>query len=279
MSRAALLLVLVYAGCHRNEEAPRPALSSIRWAEPQPSSMDTLSVPQLALLWTESEPHVQHLLAGDSVAVSEGEIDRCGFSNDSVDIAGGALFEPSETHLMVRSCRPRPEDEVSLDHLFSVLHIRPDSTVEWVMTTRMDMSGRLLVRDTLRDVNGDGYRDRVITSYGGTGCCPRSHDRVFLYDAATQGFATPLDFLNAVYVPSEGLVRGMDYGHFGHAPFYTLRFTGLQVEEVECVYRTHEGLTPYEVGTCNPDGTRQGIQRLPEGYGVMEPYREWFEGE
>lgn len=67
--------------------------------------------------------------------------------------------------------------------------------------------------DTLFDANFDGARDYIINYYSGTGCCPRSQSRIFLFDTTKHVFLPKMEMLNTYFDPKNKTVLSMDYGY------------------------------------------------------------------
>lgn len=282
MRASGVLLVLALAACQPEPPLAPEAVPADSASGPLLSAGfvgDSLTAVERRLLWQETQPLLKRFLRDDTVAVVTSAEAETLTGMHGLSASGGRVFSPSEKHLYVRFWAPEDIRDKRFGHLLhigGILHLPEDSPPVWVQMSSDGWIG--WTGDSLRDVNGDAFRDLVVSRYPASGCCVRDVDHVFLYDSASGGFEPHIEFVNAVYLPDLGLARGMEYGHRGETPFYTKRFVGLGVEEVECVYRTPEASTPYAVGGCDRDAPRRGIAEVPAEYDVLERYRDWFEG-
>lgn len=139
--------------------------------------------------------------------------------------------------------------------------------------------GLTFLGDTLRDVNGDGFKDYLVNYYPSSGCCRRNSFDVFLYQPSTGDFTAMYHFINPTFSPKEKIIRGIEYGHPGEVGIYKYSWNNLQVDTVEFIY---------------PDAARKGrffktkrgaylptekdgvvLHSLPQEYRHIESI-EWF---
>lgn len=139
--------------------------------------------------------------------------------------------------------------------------------------------------DTLRDVNGDGYRDVVVNTYGVSGCCLRAFSMVYLFRSASGHFSPGFEFINPTFSPQEKLIRGLGYGHPGYTELYKYRWRGEAVDTIEYIYYEHtdDGVkTGRVVRTRRPPWGPEPIEKhflrkVPAEYARIE-YYDWFLG-
>lgn len=193
---------------------------------------------------------------------------------DSLRVFAGHLFAPGLRHLYVQIAGAAGSGEI-VSAVFALSG--------WQLSEQPLLVERALrtvfVSDTLRDANGDGFKDYALRSYSGSGCCRRNVDTVRLFDPSSGGFAPAFELMNPTYYPAEHLVRGVEYGHPGEVPLYTSRFAGLAApERLECVFRAREQPGRYIRGRCDQDDYEpQGdtLDALPAEYESVEDL-DWF---
>lgn len=96
--------------------------------------------------------------------------------------------------------------------------------------------GKTYINDTLRDVNGDGYKDFLVHWYPSSGCCRRDIYNAFLYQTKTGSFTNDYEFINPTFFPKEKIIRGVEYGHPGEVGLYKYKWNGLKVDTIEFFY-------------------------------------------
>ena len=142
------------------------------------------------------------------------------------------------------------------------------------------------VSDTLKDVNGDGYKDFVLNWYGSNGCCLKAFSDVFLFQKDKGDFTEYFEFINPTFYPKEKVIRGVCYGHPGETEMYTYRWDGNSIDTVEYVYfeknDTGEKTGKIIRSKHKPySSLNQKIKRLdsiPNEYKEIEGY-DWFTGD
>lgn len=187
------------------------------------------------------------------------------------DVAYGHLLSPDKKHLFIRS------------------HVWGGALLDWFVlqndtlknVCHFEMPGSSYGDDTLRDVNGDGNADFLVHRHPISGCCMRDLSSTFLYLPETGGFSDEYEFINALFLPEEKLIRGLNYGHIEEVSAYTYRWNGLQLDTVEYIYpwKGHWGKfirTSNQVyGDPNPnDG--EVLYAFPEAYRKVEGII-WFD--
>lgn len=138
-------------------------------------------------------------------------------------------------------------------------------------------------RDTLRDINGDGYQDILSWHYTPSGCCRRNLAKVRLYNHETNSFEAPIEFMNPTFFPDKKLIMGVFYGHTGAVPLYKYKWNNLRADILEYIYPIHNLVgsyvrssspIPYEK-SLNLIGHEPKINSLPKEYEQVEDL-DWF---
>lgn len=138
----------------------------------------------------------------------------------------GYLFAKNRKHLIVRRFVP-------WGGMFDVFLMENNSFKNVCKVTDTGLSS---VGDTLRDINGDDFKDFLVWGYPTSGCCPRESFSVFLYQSQTGQLTTGYELINASFFPKEKIIRGLEYGHPGEVPLYKYKWNGLQVDTIEFIY-------------------------------------------
>jgi len=172
----------------------------------------------------------------------------------------GNLFQNSRKHLLIR--RKVPWGAV-LD-----IYLLQDNKLNSVI--QRIQSGMTYIDDTLRDVNGDKYKDFLVHWYPSAGCCLRDVFNVYLYQPQTGTFTKDYEFINPTFSPEEKIIRGLEYGHPGEAGLYKYKWNGLHVDTIEFVYPYTKGAGKFirtkksEYKPTEKDGTV--LKSLPSEY-------------
>ena len=135
--------------------------------------------------------------------------------------------------------------------------------------------------DTLRDINGDGYKDYVIHLYPSSGCCRRNVYRVLLFDPHRSQFGEVQEFINPTFYPRRKLILGVEYGQPGEVPLYKFRWNGMKIDTIEFIHilngkkgrylrTTHDMYLP-----TAEDGIV--LKSVPKEYRSIEDFA-WFMG-
>lgn len=135
--------------------------------------------------------------------------------------------------------------------------------------------------DTLRDLNGDGYKDLVLSTYSSAGCCPREDETGYIYLPRSGDFNVD-GFFNPDYFPEEKLVYEMDYGHPGEVTYSKYHWLGTRRELVETIAPTMEGNNVFRIRkpytftrTIYPSQTKYIIREVPPDFKRLGNY-EYF---
>jgi len=130
--------------------------------------------------------------------------------------------------------------------------------------------------DTLEDVNGDGYKDLVISWYSGCGCCPRADVHVFLYKPDVGVNTEDVALMNPTFLPGKKLVYTMSYGHPDEIALYKCKWSGVKLDTLESVVTapTHKNKLEIE---SKITGKTKTVNKLPAEYRCMSKNDlEWF---
>ena len=146
--------------------------------------------------------------------------------NFTIDITIGHLFSLNKKHLLIR--------RINSSAAYLNLYVIKDSDFKSVIFR--EQTGMSYIKDTIRDVNGDGLKDFLVHWYPSSGCCRRNVYNVYLYQVANGTFTNDYEFINPTFSPKEKLIRGVKYGHPGEVGIYKYKWNGFQVDTVEFIY-------------------------------------------
>ncbi|AWH85962.1 hypothetical protein HYN59_12965 [Flavobacterium album] len=139
--------------------------------------------------------------------------------------------------------------------------------------------------DTIRNVNGDGYKDFIVNWYGSSGCCLKAFSNVYLLRADKQTFAKNLEFINPTFSPEEGIIRGVCYGQPGETEMYKYKWNGELTDTLEYVsYQIDDaGIKTGKVILSNGDSYSKKYKVIKVLNAVPQEYRkiggyDWFTG-
>lgn len=147
---------------------------------------------------------------------------------------------------------------------------------EWDMT---------YVSDTLKDVNGDGYKDFVLNGYGSSGNWLKAFSYVYLFRPRIGTFTAGYQFINPNFFPKEKIIMGVGYGEPGNTEMYKYIWNREAVDTLEYIYyeQNGQGIKTGKVIRSNKGPWQKGkriIERLnsiPIEYKKIEGY-DWFIG-
>jgi|GEM_PF-4865232 len=97
----------------------------------------------------------------------------------------GFLFSSKKRHLILKT-------KSAWDIHLRVLYFDKHNFKEVIHTVIWDLN---YVTNTVRDINGDGFKDFISTTYSSAGCCARNRDEVRLYRPADEDFSDNYDFI------------------------------------------------------------------------------------
>lgn len=189
-------------------------------------------------------------------------------------ISRSAFFSPDFEHVIIKREAP---NNVLID-IYVIQNQKLTSVLkhdQWALT---------YVSDTLKDINGDGYKDYVLNWYGSNGCCLKGFSDVYLYQPKTGTFTDQFEFINPTFLPKEKVIRGVCYGHPGETEMYTYKWKGEAIDTIEYISyeKKDNGEKTGKFISCKK--ARQGIKdikrlnAMPEEYKSIEGY-DWFTGD
>ena len=189
--------------------------------------------------------------------------------NVETNLSYGHLFSNDTKHLLVK--RTVPWGVIFTMFLLEETDFKKVFEIEPLANTYID--------DTLRDINGDKYKDFLVHSYSTSGCCRRNVYNVFLYFPKTGSFTQDYRFMNPTFSPNEKLIRGVEYGYPGEVGLYKYKWNGLHVDTIEFIYPYHNKKGQF-IKTTKQEylpAINEGIvlKSLPKEYQKIESL-EWF---
>lgn len=187
----------------------------------------------------------------------------------NIEIIIGHLFSDNQKHFLLHRHTPW----VSYINLYQV---EKNELREVLYREQGEMT---YIGDTIRDVNGDGFKDFLVHWYPSSGCCRRDVYNVYLNQSNKGMFTKDYKFINPTFSPEEKIIRGVEYGHPGEVGLYKYRWNGLQIDTLEFIYPNvnHEGLFIKTKREKYRPSEKDGIvlKNVPKEYRYIESY-EWF---
>lgn len=186
-----------------------------------------------------------------------------------IEIIIGKLFKSNQKYLLLRRHVPW---STYID-LYKINGDKAEKLVE------REQNGITYIRDTIFDVNGDGYKDFLVHSYPSSGCCIRNVYNVYLNQPSKGSFSQDYEFINPTFFAKEKTVRGVEYGHPGEVGLYKYKWNGLRIDTVEFIYPdiNHRGKFIRTKKRAYRPSEKDGVslKSVPEEYRKIESY-EWF---
>lgn len=193
---------------------------------------------------------------------------------NNVTIREGYLFSKHTQHLLVG--RDKGGDRLwDIYEKSDTGYVKKAAHQEWIMS---------YVRDTIEDVNGDGYSDFVVYGYGVSGCCLKAFCDVSIFLPESGRFGEPVFFLNPTFSPVDRAVRGVEYGHPGETSLYKFQWreSGTGVDTMEFISPDQEksgGYVryPYAPSDQRNAGKEKKLKYVPQEYVHIFGF-DWFMG-
>ncbi|OQP61891.1 hypothetical protein A3860_30985 [Niastella vici] len=181
----------------------------------------------------------------------------------------GHLFAQNKKHLLIR--------RISSTQTFCSIYLLENENFKKVC--EQEQIGSTHDEDSIKDVNGDQYKDFLVHWYPYSDCCRRHIVNVFLYKPNTGSFSRKFEFINPTFFPEEKIVRGLEFGKPGKIGLYKYKWNELTVDTLEFVYPDLNNPGKFiktKTQTKNPtadDGTV--LNGLPAEYKRIESI-DWF---
>ena len=138
--------------------------------------------------------------------------------------------------------------------------------------------GNSYINDTLRDVNGDNFKDLLIHWYPLSGCCRRDVYNVYLFKEEDGNFTKDFEFINPTFYPKERIIRGVNYGYM--ASLYKYKWNKHNVDTLEFIIKDTANNRKYYI-TKEDDYNRPPIVKSKIVSKIPKEYRninsiDWF---
>lgn len=135
-------------------------------------------------------------------------------------------------------------------------------------------------KDSIFDVNGDGYKDYAMVLYSMNGCCRRDVYRVYLYLPHCGGFTPYYEFMNPTFYPKEKMIPGIYYGHPGEIGLYEQKWDDLLLKTTLELYPNfrdslHFTYLQYENRDSIDQKPTKILKKLPQQFEKITSI-EWF---
>jgi hypothetical protein len=134
-------------------------------------------------------------------------IDTTSSNTIKANYSFGRLFANNQRHLLIRRLLGNGFSERRV--YTNVYAIKQNKFVRAMNDTIEDG----YAGDTLRDVNGDGFKDLLIHSYSSCGSAMRNAINGYIYLPKTGYFTRCFDFFNPQFYPDKKLYYEIGYGH------------------------------------------------------------------
>ena len=125
--------------------------------------------------------------------------------------------------------------------------------------------------DSLSDINGDGYKDYMVSSYSGVGCCPRDARSLYLYNSHNGNFDAETLF-NPDFDFKNRVIYQMEYGYPGELSIDKYKWVGNKLVQAESIFPEHAAETgnfpkPYRYRKITYPGEKEELlTEVPQEY-------------
>ena len=192
------------------------------------------------------------------------------FKNMYATISFGHLFSDERQHLIIKRFISEYNDYQT--SLYSDIFLLDKDSYRKVAA---DTSDNGYDEDYFEDVNHDGYKDYIVQSYSGAGCCPRNLEMGYVYNPQNGHFKI-IDFFNRETDSLSTNFFETSYGLGNFINLYKYKWQGLKKVLLEEIY-----VTPTKEGAMNPhpksytrvlypSEKKQKIKNLPREYARLE---------
>ena len=188
--------------------------------------------------------------------------------NVTTQLVYGNLFSKNKKHLLVRRLGPSSV-------ICNIFRLKNE---KFKLVAERVQEGLTYLDDTLKDVNGDSYKDYLVHWYPSSGCCRRNVYNVFLYLPGSGEFTSDYEFINPTFSPKEKVIRGVEYGYL--AALYKYKWNGLKVDTLEFIYRDTSAVDKFYVAKKSdyhrpPSVKNKVINKIPKEYEKIDDI-DWF---
>jgi hypothetical protein len=191
------------------------------------------------------------------------------FTVVTVNITMGHLFSNKQKHLLIR--------RITLWGVYIDLFLVTDEVLKSVIYR--EQYGMTYIKDTIRDINGDGLKDFVIHWSPSSGCCKRDIYSVYLSQADQETFINEYRFVNPTFSPKEKLVRGVGYGYPEAISLYKYKWDGIMIDPIEFIYHdvTNKGKYIRTATRKHNPSEKDGelLDTVPKEYHYIDGF-DWF---
>ncbi len=143
-----------------------------------------------------------------------------------VDITMGRLFSDKNKYLLIH--------RLDIAEMLLDLYILKNNKFIPIISVSWCENG--YTNDTIKDINGDGFKDFLVNTHSISGCCRGVTSLVYLYLSKNGTFTKKYKFINPTFYPREKIIRGVGYGRPGEVGLYKYKWNGLKVDTVEFIY-------------------------------------------
>lgn len=287
-----LLLIIIAALLFSCQNATRPQPIVVTDSSHKPSTADTLPPPQMQSDEQQQRSKEfekqdntyrvrQSLILEHALAYANQNKNRDSYQYEFMmtpeDSSGtvttqmifGHLFAQNKKHLLIR--------RISSTQTFCSIYLLDNETFKKVC--EQEQLGSTHDEDSIRDVNGDQFKDFLVHWYPYSDCCRRHIVNVYLYKPNTGAFTKRYEFINPTFSPEEKIIRGLEFGKPGKIGLYKYRWNGLTVDTLEFVYpapNDHGKFIKTKIQTKQPtEELGTVINDLPMEYKRIEGI-DWF---
>lgn len=205
----------------------------------------------------------------------QGQIDSTGFKYKNIFATRslGNIFSKDRKHLLIK----RFTETGIQGAMYSDIYILRNGRFTKLISDTADIG---YSADTLLDVNSDGYKDYIVSSYSGVGCCPRDARNGYLYNKQTGGFEA-VSFFNPEFDYAKKVFYEFDYGFPGEVAIEKYQWNGFRKIKIESIIpttinRPDSFARPYTFTRISyPGERRQIVKNVPDEYKKLEIY-EYF---
>lgn len=148
----------------------------------------------------------------------------------TVQMLYGYLFSNDKKHLLIRR-------KVPWATYLNVYLLNGD---DFKLVIEREQNDMTYINDTLKDVDGNNYKDFLIHWYPPSGCCLADMYNIYLYQPQSGSFTNDYEFINPTFFPREKKILGLEYDQPGEAGLYKYKWNNLKVDTIEFIYPSFE---------------------------------------